>query len=188
MKLSPVAAFIVVVSHSLVLTIFSSQDLSDAFVSLGLPAIPLVPVSSSQAIVGAVIGIGLLKGGRSIRWRTVGAICSSWAVTPVLAAVICFVSLFFLQNVFMQQTYKPELYRLTEAEVHRLEPGVDTAGLAGLVGRTFANAREFKDRLDRVREYPEPELRLILDTARLDRALADAGTSNAGIREQGMAQ
>jgi PiT family inorganic phosphate transporter len=188
MKLSPVAAFIVVVSHSLVLTIFSSQDLSDAFVSLGLPAIPLVPVSSSQAIVGAVIGIGLLKGGRSIRWRTVGAICSSWAVTPVMAAVICFVSLFFLQNVFMQQTYKPEHYRLTEAEVHRLAPGVDTNGLDGLVGRTFANAREFKDRLDRVREFPEADLRLILDTARLDGALADAGTANAEIREQGAAR
>ncbi|MGE4421484.1 MAG: inorganic phosphate transporter [Pseudodesulfovibrio sp.] len=167
MKLSPVAAFIVVVSHSLVLTIFSSQGLSDAFVSLGLPAIPLVPVSSSQAIVGAVVGIGLLKGGRGIRWRTVGAICSSWAVTPVLAAGICFVSLFFLQNVFMQQTYRPERYRLTEAEVTELAPAVDVAGLDGLLGRTFANAQEFKDGLDQIREYPEADLRRILETARL---------------------
>ncbi|MEZ7198579.1 inorganic phosphate transporter [Pseudodesulfovibrio karagichevae] len=167
MKLSPVAAFIVVVSHSLVLTIFSSQGLSDAFVSLGLPAIPLVPVSSSQAIVGAVVGIGLLKGGRSIRWRTVGAICSSWAVTPVLAAGICFVSLFFLQNVFMQQTYRPERYRLTEAEVTQLAPAVDVAGLDALLGQTFANAQEFKDGLDQVRKYPEADLRRILETARL---------------------
>ena len=29
----------------------------------GLPTIPLVPVSSSQAVVGAVLGIGLLRGG-----------------------------------------------------------------------------------------------------------------------------
>jgi len=168
MKLSPVAAFIVVVSHSLVLTIFSSQGLSDAFVSVGLPAIPLVPVSSSQAIVGAVIGIGLLRGGRAIRWRTVGAICSSWAVTPVLAAVICFVSLFFLQNVFMQQTYRPERYRLTREEVQILAPEVTTAGLDRLVGRTFPNAREFKDRLDQVRDFPDAALRRIMDAARLD--------------------
>ncbi|OIQ50009.1 Sulfate permease CysP [Pseudodesulfovibrio hydrargyri] len=183
MKLSPVAAFIVVVSHSLVLTIFSSQGLSDAFVSLGLPAIPLVPVSSSQAIVGAVVGIGLLKGGRAIRWRTVGAICSSWAVTPVLAAGICFVSLFFLQNVFMQQTYRPERYRLTGAEAARLAPEVDTAGLDGLLGRTFANARDFKDRLDRVREYSEADLRRIMETARLCDASAATALQGAADAE-----
>ncbi|WP_207260198.1 inorganic phosphate transporter [Desulfovibrio sp. Huiquan2017] len=182
MKLSPVAAFIVVVSHSLVLTIFSSQELSDAFVSVGLPAIPLVPVSSSQAIVGAVIGIGLLKGGRAIRWRTVGAICSSWAVTPVLAAVICFVSLFFLQNVFMLQTYRPERYRLTSAEIQGLTPAVDVAGLDELVGHTFPNAREFKDRLDRVRVYPEADLRRILDSARLGEPPADGVTGYEGVR------
>ncbi|TDT86342.1 inorganic phosphate transporter [Pseudodesulfovibrio indicus] len=181
MKLSPVAAFIVVVSHSLVLTIFSSQGLSDAFVSAGLPAIPLVPVSSSQAIVGAVIGIGLLKGGRAIRWRTVGAICSSWAVTPVLAAVICFVSLFFLQNVFMQQTYRPERYRLTEAAVQTLSRDVDVSWLAPLAGRTFPNAREFKDRLDQAHGYAEAEVRLILDAARMEEAPpSDEGADATG--------
>jgi PiT family inorganic phosphate transporter len=60
------------------------------------------PVSSSQAIVGAVIGIGLLKGGRGIRWRTLGGITSGWVITPIIAGVFCLVSLFFLQNVFHQ--------------------------------------------------------------------------------------
>ncbi|MFW5490158.1 MAG: inorganic phosphate transporter [Desulfovibrio sp.] len=167
MKLSPVAAFIVVVSHSLVLTIFSSQGLSNAFVSIGLPPIPLVPVSSSQAIVGAVIGIGLLKGGRGIRWRTVGAICSSWAVTPVIAAVICFVSLFFLQNVFMQQTYRPESYRITDAAVERLAPVVDVHSLEALRGQTFASAREFKNGLDTVRAFSHEDTGRIMQACRL---------------------
>jgi len=67
MELSPVAAFVVVSAHSIVLFVFSSQGLESFLMGLGLPTLPLVPVSSSQAIVGAVIGIGLLKKGRGIR-------------------------------------------------------------------------------------------------------------------------
>jgi PiT family inorganic phosphate transporter len=65
-------------------------------------SIPLVPVSSSQAIVGAVIGIGLLKGGRGIRWRTLGGIASGWVITPIIAGVFSLFLLFFLQNIFHQ--------------------------------------------------------------------------------------
>ena len=76
MELSPVAAFVVVSAHSIVLFIFASQGLESFLMRHDLPTIPLVPVSSSQAIVGAVIGIGLLKKGKSIRWRTLGGIAS----------------------------------------------------------------------------------------------------------------
>ena len=74
MPLSPVAAWVVVVSHSMVLFLFASQGLESFLQSNGLPTIPLVPVSSSQAVVGAVLGIALLKGGRGIRWRVVGGV------------------------------------------------------------------------------------------------------------------
>jgi PiT family inorganic phosphate transporter len=106
-NLSPVAAFVVVAAHSLVLFLFASQFLERLLKSYELPTIPLVPVSSSQAIVGAVIGIGLLKGGSGIRWRTVGGIACSWISTPVIAALVSFISLFFMQNVFMQPVYRP---------------------------------------------------------------------------------
>jgi len=102
MKLSPVAAFAVVSAHSLVLFLFASQGLERFLTGHGLPAIPLVPVSSSQAIVGAVIGIGMLKGGRGIRWRTLGGITSGWVITPIIAGVFSLLLLFFLQNVFHQ--------------------------------------------------------------------------------------
>ncbi len=55
MDLSPIAALVAVSAHSIVLFLFSSQGLEAFLRSHGLPAIPLVPVSSSQAIVGAVI-------------------------------------------------------------------------------------------------------------------------------------
>lgn len=58
MKLSPISALVVVSAHSLVLFLFASQGLEALLQRHGLPTIPLVPVSSSQAIAGAVIGIG----------------------------------------------------------------------------------------------------------------------------------
>ena len=103
MKLSPVSALAVVSAHSLVLFLFASQGLEAFLLRHGLPTIPLVPVSSSQAIVGAVIGLGLLKRGKGIRWRVLGGIGSSWIVTPIIAALVSFIALFFLQNVFEQK-------------------------------------------------------------------------------------
>lgn len=99
-KLSPISAFIAVVSHSLVLFIFSSEGLNGLLTSIDLPNIPLVPVSSSQAIVGAVIGIGLVKGGNSIKLGVLGKIALGWIATPILAAIVSLFSLFILKNLF----------------------------------------------------------------------------------------
>ena len=105
MPLSPVTAWVVVMAHSLVLFLFASQGLESFLISHGLPSIPLVPVSSSQAVVGAVLGIALLKGGRRIRWRVLGSIGAGWMVTPMIAGIVCFISLYFMQNVFDQNVY-----------------------------------------------------------------------------------
>jgi PiT family inorganic phosphate transporter len=102
MPLSPVAAWVVVMAHSIVLFLFASRGLQGVLVDLNLPTIPLVPVSSSQAVVGAVLGIGLLQGGRTIRWRVVGSVSLGWIVTPVVAGIVCYIGLFFMQNVFGQ--------------------------------------------------------------------------------------
>ena len=98
LKLSPVAAFIVVISHSIVLFLFASQGISNFLQSINLPSIPLVPVSSSQAVVGGVIGIGLLKGGKEVQWSIAGKISLGWFTLPVIAALISFIILFILQN------------------------------------------------------------------------------------------
>ena len=102
LKLSPVAAFIVVIAHSIVLFLFASQGISHFLNSIHLPAIPLVPVSSSQAVVGAVIGIGILKGGKEVQWNIAGKITIGWFLLPVIAALLSFVVLFVLQNIFNQ--------------------------------------------------------------------------------------
>lgn len=105
-KLSPVMAFVAVWAHSIVLFLFASERLESLLINAGLPTLPLVPVSSSQAIVGAVVGMGLLKGGHNIRWRTVGGIAGSWITTPLFACLLSFVLLFFVQNVFQQTVFK----------------------------------------------------------------------------------
>ncbi len=102
MPLTPDAAIVVVLAQALVLFIFSSQGLSDAMQSIGLPGIPLVPVSSSQIVIGSIIGIGLYKGGKEIKYNILGSISLGWIATPMVAGVLTFFMLFFVNNVFKQ--------------------------------------------------------------------------------------
>ena len=102
-KLSPISALVAVFSSSLVLFLFASQGLKDLLISNGLPSFPLVPISSSQAVVGAVIGISLAKGGRNVNFRILGKISLGWIATPIASAIFAYIALFFMQNVFLQE-------------------------------------------------------------------------------------
>jgi phosphate/sulfate permease len=99
-ELTSEAAMVVVLAESLVLFIFSSSGLSDFFVRLGLPPIPMVPVSSSQVVVGCVIGIGIYKGVRNINFRLLGEIAAGWLATPLMSGLLAFFSLFLIKNIF----------------------------------------------------------------------------------------
>ncbi|MCG6912011.1 MAG: inorganic phosphate transporter family protein [Deltaproteobacteria bacterium] len=169
MDLSPIAALVVVAAHSLVLFLFASQGLETFLKQHGLPTIPLVPVSSSQAIVGAVIGIGLLKRGRGIRWRVLGGIGSSWVVTPVIAALVSFVALFFLQNVFEQKTYRPVSYLLTAEAMARIQQkGIVLDELEGLAGKEFPDAVHFMRALEANGHLTPEDEAFILESAEID--------------------
>jgi len=99
-ELSSEAALVVVLAQSLVLFIFSSTGLSNLSVKIGLPPIPMVPVSSSQVIVGCVLGIGLYKGARNINFKILGEIAVGWIATPIASGFLAFFSLFFMKNIF----------------------------------------------------------------------------------------
>ncbi len=47
-----------------------------------------VPVSTSQAVVGAVIGIGLLRDVRTINTRTLAQVAAGWIMTPAVAFLL----------------------------------------------------------------------------------------------------
>lgn len=126
-KLSAESAIVVVLAHSLVLFIFSSKALQEFIVSLGLPAIPLVPVSSSQVIVGAILGIGIWKGARGIQFKIVGQIAAGWIITPVASALLTFLALFFVNNVFDQKVQENP----AENEKEILQLNLNNKGFTG---------------------------------------------------------
>ena len=99
-SLSSTTALVAVLSHSLVLFMFASRGIEDWLADLGLPTIPLVPFSGSQALVGAIVGISILNGLSNINWLVLGKILVGWGLAPVFACMICFSGLYFLQNVF----------------------------------------------------------------------------------------
>ncbi len=80
-KLDPFSAL--VVSLSLAITI-------NIYTIIG------VPVSSSQAVIGGVLGIGIVKGANTVSLKTLEKILIGWSLTPVVACffavIITFVS------------------------------------------------------------------------------------------------
>lgn len=169
--LNPVGAFVVVISHSLVLFVFSSSTLESFLVNRGLPSIPLIPVSSSQAVVGAVLGIGLLKGVKGIRqikWNVLINIASGWVSTPIIAAMLGFVMLFIVQNVFNQPVYEEVYFNLSDPVLEYLtNQGVSTEKLMPLKDREIAKPIQFRNALrQQVQLEPEQE-QLVLSSAEL---------------------
>ena len=61
------------------------------------------PVSTTHAIVGSVLGFGLIMGGPSaVDWTTVGAIGVSWLVSPILGGAVAWSLFRFIQRGILQ--------------------------------------------------------------------------------------
>ena len=73
---TPGGAFIVTVSAALTVTVMTGFKL---------------PVSATQAVVGAIIGMGLLTDPSKIEWYKVWKMVLCWLGTPTLAAFLSFV-------------------------------------------------------------------------------------------------
>ena len=171
LPLTPVAAFVTVVAHAVVLFLFSSVGLQHFLVSNGLPPIPLIPVSSSQAIVGAVVGIASLdgmRGLRQIRWNQVGGIVAGWVATPLVAGLLCIVSLFFMQNVFTQTVFVPVEYELRAPELERLKAlGLQAEPLEPMLGRRIASGEVFLYQVAKSATLDPGQEKLLLATAEI---------------------
>lgn len=158
-NLSPITGLIAVLSESIVLFLFSSQALHNLALKLGLPPIPLVPVSASQIIVGCVLGIGLAKGGKNIRYQLLGKISFGWVAAPLIAFLLSFLTLFIFQNVFEMPVRQPSYFvfnRTTLTEIDRR--GYDIEKLSTVNGRTFENERELFHELHEGSDYTRKSL------------------------------
>ncbi len=57
------------------------------------------PVSTTHAIVGAIVGFGAAVGGiETVKWGEIGAIASSWVVSPLLSGLISYAMFVVLQR------------------------------------------------------------------------------------------
>ncbi|MEM7293184.1 MAG: inorganic phosphate transporter [Pseudomonadota bacterium] len=176
MPMSPINAWVVVVAHSVVLFVFASQGLEQMLADANLPTIPLVPVSSSQAVIGGVIGLGLLRGGRSIRWGVLTQITTGWITTPFIAASICFVGLFFLQNVFDQQVYKPVRYAITQGNLYQLQhQGVVLKNAEKHIGQGFDSSGEMIDYLSADMPLSSSHVSLTMELTKVRQVLITSG-------------
>ena len=117
--------------------------------SYGLPTIPLVPISSSQVIVGAIVGIGLLKGGQELDWRILFRIMRSWFTTPPVAMLMCLLLLTLAQNVFKLDVYNTVHYRISDDVIQQVQGQSvlthhEILSLQNLRGKTVASSEKFK--------------------------------------------
>ncbi len=173
-KLTPIAALVIVLSESLVLFLFASVALEKWLMSHGLPAIPLVPVSSSQAVIGAIMGIGLAKGGKGINFNILGRIALGWVSTPLFAGILSFVALFFVQNVFEQTVVYPVNYRITPAVLKKLkEKEVPVDKLQNMTPREFYSTMQFQNMLRRRGDWSPEQISAILNISREDSIRVD---------------
>ena len=81
-KLDPFSALVVLLAEAITVHIYTIIG---------------VPVSTSQAVIGAVLGVGIIKGIRTVEGRTLINILVGWFFTPAIAAVIALSIYFAIQ-------------------------------------------------------------------------------------------
>ena len=67
-----------------------SRDLSSSLI-LGAAALLGMPVSSTHAASGTLIGVGLVRGTKAVKWGTMRNIIWAWILSAPLAAVISYI-------------------------------------------------------------------------------------------------
>lgn len=107
-----------------------------------------------------------MSGHSGINHKVLGKIFASWIVTPIIAALIGFVALFFLQNVFDQEVYQPETYSLNPAIIKTLdEEGIHLDETRFKTG--YPNPLQFNRDLKRYGDFSEDERELIMEMTRI---------------------
>ena len=174
-KLTPVSSFAAILSASFVLFLFSSTGLSKFMVSIGLFSFPLAPVSITQSMIGAIIGIGFAKAGRYINYKLLGEIAIGWVVTPISAGIICLVSLFIFQNVFQFAVYNPIKFEVTNGVISEIQKqGMNSKSLENLINKTYDNQSEFRKALSNQGIEDQQDVFKIFSSAKIERYIIDS--------------
>ena len=84
-NISQIDGFLVILSSALAITVMK--------ILLG------IPVSTSQAVVGAVIGAGLVKGPKNVNFKVLGKIGIAWISSPTAAGLMSYIVALCTQSV-----------------------------------------------------------------------------------------
>ena len=84
-NISQIDGFLVILSSALAITVMK--------ILLG------IPVSTSQAVVGAVIGAGLVKGPKNVNFKVLGRIAIAWVSSPTAAGLMTYIVALCTQSV-----------------------------------------------------------------------------------------
>jgi PiT family inorganic phosphate transporter len=179
-RVTPLSGLVVVLAESIVLFLFSSEWLEALLRSLHLPTFPLVPLSSTQAVIGGVIGVGLAKHGRGINVRVLAKIAGGWVTAPVAALVLTYVLLFFVQNVFEQRVVADTQYHVSAAVVEAAAAeGVSAGPLTSLIGRDYSSANQLRNTMQGLKRYPRADMNVVLRLAKIDSLVVDSARVSA---------
>ena len=72
-KLNPLGAFVAQLSAGIAVFVFTQFGM---------------PVSTTQAIIGGIIGVGLTKGIKTVKWKTILYIVLGWILAPAFALIV----------------------------------------------------------------------------------------------------
>lgn len=93
-----------------------------------------LPVSITNAIVGAIVGFGtVVLGLDAIHWQQVGMIALSWVCSPVLAGIIAFLLFISIQH-FILGTADPVFYARRYLPIYLFFVGLILIYITGLKG------------------------------------------------------
>ncbi len=81
-KLDATTALIAILAEAIVVDFFAHPW------DLGVFILPAVPVSTSQALVGGVLGIGLARGIQTIKMPVLFYIAVGWIITPLISVAL----------------------------------------------------------------------------------------------------
>jgi PiT family inorganic phosphate transporter len=82
MRLDAFSALIAVFAEALVVDFFAHSW------TIGTLVLPAIPVSITQALIGAVLGIGVARGLHTMKMPVLGLIALGWVLTPLVAALL----------------------------------------------------------------------------------------------------
>jgi len=88
-----------------------------------------LPTSSSQCIIGGLVGVGLMEGMKGINWKFFAAQAISWVVN-------LFLSMAIVAAIFAQGVYSPSMYQASQLNYYESSLNVVSKEMLGICNKT----------------------------------------------------